>query len=142
MMMSEWNYYKANDELASGAKGHINVPQRWSNYILHSKLQVNSKDSAVSPKAALTNLAKPTAYNLLKLSYFDSWATGFLGYNNLKVTFTCFKSLLISWIPRSDVYQILRHRHIPFRWFHSQGTLSLWRLNKRRQRFTSLSEES
>lgn len=47
-------------------------------------------------RAALTNLATPTAQNALKLSYFDSWPTGFLGCNNLKVTVMCFKSLLIS----------------------------------------------
>lgn len=48
-VLSEWNYYKADDELGQGAEGHINVPQRQSNYIPeHHKLQVNTQDRAVT----------------------------------------------------------------------------------------------
>lgn len=51
MVLSEWNYYKADDKLGQGAEGHINVPQRRSNYIPgHHKFQVNSQDRAVSPE--------------------------------------------------------------------------------------------
>lgn len=53
-VLSEWNYYKADDKLGQGAEGHINVPWRRSNYIPgHHKFQVNSQDGAASPNAGL-----------------------------------------------------------------------------------------